>query len=151
MSVGEAPRFDHSLASAMVKSGAVGSLMANVGLLGIAGAHFAVVELQRRDGIEHACSSSVTFVVLVFAVSSVVQALTMLQALRVHQPLLDWRPDARDLAGTSAGHAVEDQRRQGRRVDGLRDADHLAVAVGGHEPELDEVATSDEERHLTHA
>ena len=81
------------LATAMARSGAVGSLMANVGLLGIAGAHFVVVELQRRDGIEHACSSSVTFVVIVFAVSSVVQALIMMAALRAHTRALDWRPD----------------------------------------------------------
>jgi hypothetical protein len=82
------------LATAMARSGAVGSLMANVGLLGIAGAHFVVVELQRRDGIEHACSSSVTFVVIVFAVSSVVQALVMMAALRSHSGVLDWRADA---------------------------------------------------------
>jgi hypothetical protein len=79
------------LAAAMARSGAVGSLMANVGLLGIAGAHFVVVELQRRDGIEHACSSSVTFVVIVFAVSSVVQSLVMLAALRSHTRALDWQ------------------------------------------------------------
>jgi hypothetical protein len=63
-------------------TGAVGSLMANVGLLGIAAAHFVVVELQRRDGIAHACSSSVTFVVIVFAVASVMQALLTMKAVR---------------------------------------------------------------------
>ena len=47
------------LASAAARSGAVGSIMANVGLLILAAAHFVTVELQRRDGIEHACSSSV--------------------------------------------------------------------------------------------
>lgn len=81
-----------SLAHAMGRSGAVGSLMANVGLLGIAGAHFVVVELQRRDGIEHACSSSVTFVVIVFALSSVVQSLLMMAALQTHRDVLEWQP-----------------------------------------------------------
>ena len=79
------------LATAMARSGAVGSLMANVGLLAIAGAHFVVVELQRRDGIAHACSSSVTFVVIVFAVSSVVNSLVMIAALRSHERVLEWR------------------------------------------------------------
>lgn len=78
------------LAVATARSGAVGALMANVGLLGIAGAHFVVVELQRRDGIEHACSSSVTFVVIVFAVCSVLQSLVTMAALRSHAPVLDW-------------------------------------------------------------
>jgi len=79
------------LAVATARSGAVGALMANVGLLGIAGAHFVVVELQRRDGIEHACSSSVTFVVIVFAVCSVLQSLVTMAALRRHAPVLDWK------------------------------------------------------------
>jgi hypothetical protein len=78
------------LAVATARSGAVGALMANVGLLGIAGAHFVVVELQRRDGIEHACSSSVTFVVIVFAIASVVQSLLTMSAVRVHGRSLDW-------------------------------------------------------------
>jgi hypothetical protein len=78
------------LAVATARSGAVGALMANVGLLGIAGAHFVVVELQRRDGIEHACSSSVTFVVIVFAVASVLQSLVTMAALRRHAGALDW-------------------------------------------------------------
>lgn len=80
------------LAVATARSGAVGALMANVGLLGIAGAHFVVVELQRRDGIEHACSSSVTFVVIVFAVCSVLQSLVTMAALRRHEGVLDWQP-----------------------------------------------------------
>jgi hypothetical protein len=80
------------LASSAVRSGAVGSLMANIGLIAIAGVHFAYVELQRRDGIEHACSSSVTFVVIVFAVCSVIQALLMVAALRKHEPALGWAP-----------------------------------------------------------
>jgi hypothetical protein len=75
-------------AAATARSGAVGSLMANVGLLGLAAAHFVTVELQRRDGIEHACSSSVTFVVIVFAVASVVQALVTMAALRNHEKSL---------------------------------------------------------------
>jgi len=78
------------LASATARSGAVGSLMANAGLLIIAAAHFVVVELQRRDGIEHACSSSVTFVVIVFAIGSLVQALVTMAALRAHDRELDW-------------------------------------------------------------
>jgi hypothetical protein len=82
------------LASSAVRSGAVGSLMANVGLIGIAGAHFAFVELQRRDGIEHACSSSVTFVVIVFAVCSVIQAVLMMAALRKHETSLGWSAPA---------------------------------------------------------
>jgi hypothetical protein len=72
------------LALSAARSGAVGSLMAHVGLLAIAGVHFVEVEMQRRDGIEHACSSSVTFVVIVFAVASVAQALVVLAALRAH-------------------------------------------------------------------
>jgi hypothetical protein len=82
------------LAVATARSGAVGALMANVGLLGIAGAHFVTVELARRDGIEHACSSSVTFVVIVFAICSVVQSLLTMAALRRHAHLLDWQPAA---------------------------------------------------------
>jgi hypothetical protein len=80
-------------AEATARSGAVASLMANVGLLGLAAAHFVVVELQRRDGIAHACSSSVTFVVLVFAISSVLQALVTMAALRHHQRSLVWKVD----------------------------------------------------------
>ena len=79
-------------AESAARTGAVGSLMANVGLLGIAGAHFAVVELQRRDGIEHACSSSVTFVVIVFAVASILQGLLTVAALRAHGSVLAWKP-----------------------------------------------------------
>jgi hypothetical protein len=79
------------LASAAARSGAIGSIMTNVGLLLLAAAHFAVVELQRRDGIEHACSSSVTFVVIVFAGASLVQALLTIAALNAHRNELDWR------------------------------------------------------------
>jgi hypothetical protein len=42
------------------------------------------------SGIEHACSSSVTFVVIVFAIASVVQALVVLAALRAHERALSW-------------------------------------------------------------
>lgn len=73
------------------RSGATGSLMFNVGLLGIAGAHMFVVELDRHDGLEHACSSSVTFVVLVFALSSIALALLMRAALRAHEGVLTRR------------------------------------------------------------
>lgn len=69
---------------------AVGSLMANVGLLAISAAHLVGVELQRRDGIEHACSTSVTLVVIVFAASSVALAIVMLRALRSCSRELDW-------------------------------------------------------------
>ena len=124
--------------------------MANVGLLGIAGAHFVVVELQRRDGIEHACSSSVTFVVIVFAVSSVFQSLTMMSALKSHQPLLDWGAEPRKAKATSPAHAVEHEARQGTRVDGLGQAEHLHVAVRRDEPYVDDVASRDDERHLAH-
>jgi hypothetical protein len=77
-------------ASAAALSGAKASLIANVGLLVLAGAHFAVVEAQRREGIQHACSTSVTFVVIVFAVASLGQALLTLTALRAHEAELDW-------------------------------------------------------------
>src|ERR1700722_16800464 len=79
-------------AASTARSGAVGSLMANVGLLLLAAGHFVEVELQRRDGIEHACSSSVTFVVIVFASASVLQALVTIAALRTHGPALAWEP-----------------------------------------------------------
>jgi hypothetical protein len=84
------------------RSGAVGSLITNVGLLAIAAFHFAAVELQRREGIEHACSSSVTFLTIVFAVSSVGQGLLTLTALRLHAPMLawGWTPDPRSPRGT---------------------------------------------------
>jgi hypothetical protein len=77
-------------APSAARSGAVGSLIAHVGLLGIAAVHLVTVELQRRDGIEHACSSSVTFVVIVFAVASVAQALVTTAALRAHEAALVW-------------------------------------------------------------
>jgi hypothetical protein len=79
-------------ALAAARSGAVGSLIANVGLLVLAGAHLVTVELQRRDGIEHACSSSVTFVVIVYSVASIVQSLVTIAALRSHGGALRWSP-----------------------------------------------------------
>jgi hypothetical protein len=78
-------------AAATARSGAKGSLIAHVGLLGIAAVHLVTVELQRRDGIQHACSSSVTVVVIVFAVASVAQALVTMAALRAHEGALGWR------------------------------------------------------------
>jgi hypothetical protein len=79
-------------AAAVTRSGAVGSLMVNVGLLGIAAVHMFIVELDRHDGIEHACSSSVTFVVLVFALCSIALALLMKAALQAHEGVLTWTP-----------------------------------------------------------
>jgi hypothetical protein len=77
-------------ASQAARLAAVGSLMANVGLLVMAAAHLVGVELQRRDGIEHACSTSVTLVVIVFATSSIALAVVMLRALRTCHRELDW-------------------------------------------------------------
>lgn len=93
------------LAAAATRSGAVGSLMVNIGLLGIAGVHLVIVELDRHDGIEHACSSSVTFLVLVFAVCSVALGLLMKAALRAHEGALAWAPSrvASPLAARAAG------------------------------------------------
>lgn len=78
-------------AESAARTGAKASLVANVGLLCLAASHLIIVELGRRDGIEHACSSSVTFVVLVFAVTSVAQALVTVAALRAHGAALVWR------------------------------------------------------------
>jgi hypothetical protein len=72
------------LAEPAARTGAVGSLMGNVGLLVMAAAHFAAVELRRLEGVAHACSSSVTFVVIVFAIASILHALVLLAALRRH-------------------------------------------------------------------
>jgi hypothetical protein len=91
------------LAASVTRSGAVGSLIANVGLFAIAGVHFVEVEMQRRDGIEHACSSSVTFVVIVFAVASVVEALLLLAALRKHGEALAFRGHVGELATRREG------------------------------------------------
>jgi hypothetical protein len=82
-------RSPHAVAAA--RTGAKASLVANVGLLLLAASHFVVVELGRRDGIAHACSSSVTFVVIVFAIASVVQALVTVAALQAHGESLGWR------------------------------------------------------------
>jgi hypothetical protein len=64
--------------------------MANVGLLVMSVAHLVGVELQRRDGIQHACSTSVTLVVIVYATSSIALASLMLRALRTCRRELDW-------------------------------------------------------------
>jgi hypothetical protein len=88
-------------AESAARTGAIGSLMANVGLLGVAAAHFVAVELQRRDGVAHACSSSVTFVVIVFALASITQSLWTLAALRAHGGTLTWNHRAPDDAGPS--------------------------------------------------
>jgi hypothetical protein len=80
-------------APSAVRSGATASILANGGLLLLAGAHFAAVESQRRGGIPHACSASVTFVVIVFAIASLAQALLTLAALRAHGPELGWRSE----------------------------------------------------------
>jgi hypothetical protein len=81
-------------AESAARTGAKASLVANVGLLLLAASHFVVVELARRDGIQHACSSSVTFVVIVFAIASVVQALVTVAALRAHGGSLGWKAAA---------------------------------------------------------
>lgn len=78
-------------AESTARMGAKASLVANVGLLCLAAFHLVTVELGRRDGIEHACSSSVTFVVFVFAFASIAQALVTVAALRAHGPVLGWR------------------------------------------------------------
>lgn len=110
------------LAPSAARSGAVGSLMANIGLIAIAGVHFAYVELQRRDGIEHACSSSVTFVVIVFAVCSVVQALLMMAALRAHRSTLAWAPvRVERVAEVSAAEADEEELAAEEEIDDVRE------------------------------
>jgi hypothetical protein len=78
-------------APSTVRSAAVASVMANVGLLVIAAAHFAVVEAQRQEGIQHACSTSVTFVVIVFAIASLALSLLTLATLRAHRRELGWK------------------------------------------------------------
>ncbi|HEY3822850.1 MAG TPA: hypothetical protein VGL81_37050 [Polyangiaceae bacterium] len=101
------------LAVAAVRSGAVGSLMINVGLLVIGAVHLCVVELDRHDGIEHACSSSVTFMALVFAVCSIVLALLMKATLRAHEASIAWTPSRleplrRRCEAASAGESHDD-------------------------------------------
>ena len=68
-------------ASTAARMAAKASLLANVGLLSLTAVHLVMVELGRREGIEHACSSSVTFVALVFAVVSVLHAALTLAIL----------------------------------------------------------------------
>lgn len=91
-------------ASQAARLAAVGSLMANVGLLAMSAAHLVGVELQRRDGIEHACSTSVTLVVIVYAASSIALSFVMLRALRSSGRELDWAP------GSSIAPVVADGR-----------------------------------------
>jgi hypothetical protein len=79
-------------ASAAARTGAKASLLANVGLVCLAAAHLIMVELGRREGIEHACSSSVTFAALVFATVSVLQAVLTIAAERAHGAELAWSP-----------------------------------------------------------
>jgi hypothetical protein len=72
------------------RAAASASMLANVALLLIAGAHLGLVELDRQQGLQHSCSSSVTLVVLLFAVASVGQALMMKGVLRSSAPALTW-------------------------------------------------------------
>jgi hypothetical protein len=69
-------------------SGANASLITSVGMVCIGAGHLLTVEMQRHEGIEHACSASVTFVCILFALGSGAQALLTLAALRVHAALL---------------------------------------------------------------
>jgi hypothetical protein len=101
-------------AASAARSGALGSLMANIGLLGIAGVHFLEVEMQRRDGIEHACSSSVTFIVFLFAAASVLQALLILAAVHAHEQALRWM-DPTDRGASSPGVVDEGASRTSRQ------------------------------------
>jgi hypothetical protein len=89
-------------AESAARTGAIGSLMGNVGLLGIAAAHFVAVELQRREGMAHACSSSVTFVVIVFAAASIIQAVFTLAMLRLHGSALVWSHESQEPAAASS-------------------------------------------------
>ncbi len=79
-------------AASTARSGAVACMMTNVGLLGIAVAHFVVVEAARLEGLQHACSTSVTFVVILFALASIAQSCVTLAALGAHGKQLRWRP-----------------------------------------------------------
>jgi hypothetical protein len=81
-------RSRHAVSAA--RAGAQASLVANVGLALLTAGHIVMVELGRRDGIEHACSSSVTFVAMVFAVVSVLQAMLTIAAVRAHADVLAW-------------------------------------------------------------
>jgi hypothetical protein len=83
-------------AAVAARTAAKASLFANVGLLGLAAAHLSMVELGRREGIEHACSASVTFVALVFALVSVLQALLVLAAHRAHGVAIGWAVEFAD-------------------------------------------------------
>jgi hypothetical protein len=75
------------------QSGANGSLIISVGMVCIGAGHLLMVEMQRNEGIEHACSASVTFVCILFALGSGAQALLTLAALRMHGGLLAPKSD----------------------------------------------------------
>jgi hypothetical protein len=80
-------------ASAAAQSSATASLITSLGMVCIGAVHFWTVELQRHEGIEHACSTSVTFVVILFALGSTVQALLTMVALQAHGASLRWAPE----------------------------------------------------------
>lgn len=77
-------------AYSIARAAASASMLANVALLVMAGAHLALVELDRQQGLQHSCSSSVTLVVLLFAAASIAQALVMRGVLRRSAPALTW-------------------------------------------------------------
>ena len=80
-------------ASTAAQSSATASLITSVGMVCIGGVHLWTIEMQRAVGIEHACSTSVTFVVVLFALGSGAQALLTLMALHVHRDLLAARTE----------------------------------------------------------
>jgi hypothetical protein len=95
------------------QSGANGSLIISVGTMCIGAGHLLTVEMQRSEGIEHACSTSVTFVCILFALGLGAQALLTLAALRMHGALLAPKSDGAGLL------AYKHEGRSG--YDGLRD------------------------------
>jgi hypothetical protein len=54
-------------------------------------AHFATVEAQRQQGLQHACSTS-DVLVIVFAIASLALATLTLAALRTHRRELGLKP-----------------------------------------------------------
>lgn len=77
-------------AESAVRSVAHVSLVAEATILVLATGHVLFAELGVGEGIEHTCSSSVTFVMLAFAVASIVQTLVVIAALRAHASALTW-------------------------------------------------------------
>jgi hypothetical protein len=75
-------------AESAARTGAVASLMANIGCLAMAAVHLGAVELSHQGELAHKCASSITSVVLVFASASILQALLTLTALRFHRSAL---------------------------------------------------------------